>query len=77
MNREEICLQLTEKINLLKNKVNIPKESVPGVRLIYGTTPGKRTPVMYDLVSFFSFPGIKSDISMSACFVTTPMNTCC
>ena len=59
MNREEICLQLTEKINLLKNNVNIPKESVPGVRLIYGTTPGMRTPVMYDPGIIFLFSGHK------------------
>lgn len=59
MNREEICLQLTEKINLLKNNVNIPKESVPGVRLIYGITPGMRTPVMYDPGIIFLFSGHK------------------
>ncbi|EHJ4093113.1 AraC family transcriptional regulator [Escherichia fergusonii] len=59
MNREEICLQLTEKINSLKNNVNISKESLPGVRLIYGTTPGMRTPVMYDPGIIFLFSGHK------------------
>lgn len=59
MNREEICLQLTEKINSLKNNVNIQKDSVPGVRLIYGTTPGMRTPVMYDPGIIFLFSGHK------------------
>ena len=70
MKREEICRLLADKVNKLKNKENSLSELLPDVRLLYGETPFARTPVMYE-------PGIKSVISMNACFVMMPMNTCC
>ena len=59
MNREEICIQLTEKINLLKNKENNMDDLLPDVRLLYGTQPGTRTPVMYQPGIVFLFSGHK------------------
>ncbi|MGY5955391.1 AraC-type DNA-binding protein [Kosakonia sp. BK9b] len=59
MNRELICQQLTEKIKRLKvneNKLNI---LLPDIRLMYGTQPGTRTPVMYQPGIVFLFSGHK------------------
>lgn len=73
MKREEICRLLADKVNKLKNKENGLSELLPDVRLLYGETPFARTPVMYEP----GITGIKSVISMNACFVMMPMNTCC
>lgn len=77
MNREAICLQLTSQIKRLIDKQNNPCELLPDIRLLYGTQPGTRTPVMYQPGIVFSFPAIKLVISMNACSVMTPMNICC
>lgn len=74
MNREAICLQLADKINHLKNNDKIISERLAGIRLLYGVEPGPRTPVMYRLASYFSFPAIKLAILTSASFVMTLMN---
>lgn len=58
MSREAICLQLTEKIKLLKDSKNI-SNLLPGVRLLYGTEPAPRTPVMYEPGIIFLFSGHK------------------
>jgi len=58
MNREAICLQLTDKIKQLKDNENID-EQLPGIRLLYGTEPAPRTPVMYDPGIIFLFSGHK------------------
>lgn len=76
MKREEICRLLADKVNKLKNKENSLSELLPDVRLLYGETPFARTPVMYER-HHNSLSGIKSVISMNACFVMMPMNTCC
>ncbi len=47
MQHAEICRTLTEKINLLKDKHEMLSSLLPDVRLLYGTQPGPRTPVMY------------------------------
>lgn len=47
MNRDEICLLLTDKIKQLKNNENRLNELLPDVRLLHGTEPAARTPVMY------------------------------
>lgn len=77
MNRDEICLLLTEKIKQLKNNENKLSELLPDVRLLHGTEPAARTPVMYQPESYFSFRDIKLVISMNVYFVMTPTNTCC
>lgn len=77
MKREEICRLLADKVNKLKNKENSLSELLPDVRLLYGETPFARTPVMYEHGIIILFSGIKSVISMNACFVMMPMNTCC
>jgi hypothetical protein len=76
MNREEICLQLTSQIKHLIDKENNSGELLPDIRLLYGTQPGTRTPVMYQPGIVFSSLAIKLAISMSACSVMTPMNIC-
>lgn len=59
MNREEICLLLTDKIKNLKDSEKNQGERLPDIRLLYGTEPGPRTPVMYDPGIIFLFSGHK------------------
>jgi AraC-like DNA-binding protein len=59
MNREAICLQLTEQIKQLKNNENRLSALLPDVRLLYGTQPGTRTPVMYQPGIVILFSGHK------------------
>lgn len=47
MNREAICLQLTAQIKRLIDNENSVSDQLPDIRLLYGTQPGTRTPVMY------------------------------
>lgn len=75
MNRDEICLLLTDKIKQLKSNENRLNELLPDVRLLYGTEPAARTPVMYQ--PHHIFREIKLVTSMSAYFAMTPTNTCC
>jgi len=60
MNREETCLQLTAQINTLKDNANKLDDLLPDVRLLYGTQPGPRTPVMYQPGIIFLFSGHKT-----------------
>ncbi|KNC12088.1 AraC family transcriptional regulator [Klebsiella sp. RIT-PI-d] len=60
MNRQETCQQLTEKINRLKNNEKSLSTLLPDVRLLYGTQPGARTPVMYQPGIIFLFSGHKT-----------------
>jgi transcriptional regulator, AraC family len=55
MNRQAICQLLTDKIKELKNNENQLNDLLPDVRLMYGTQPGTRTPVMYQPGIVFSF----------------------
>jgi hypothetical protein len=41
MNRDEICLLLTDKIKQLKNNENKFSDLLPDIRLLYGTEPGR------------------------------------
>ncbi|PDO88664.1 AraC family transcriptional regulator [Kosakonia sacchari] len=59
MKREEVCLQLTEKIKRLKVNENRLNALLPDIRLLYGTQPGTRTPVMYQPGIVFLFSGHK------------------
>ena len=59
MKREEICLQLTEKIKRLKVNENRLNALLPDIRLLYGTQSGTRTPVMYQPGIVFLFSGHK------------------
>ncbi len=59
MNREAICLQMSDKINHLKNKDKILSGRLAGIRLLYGVEPGPRTPVMYQPGIIFLFSGHK------------------
>lgn len=59
MNREAICLLLTDKIKQLINNQNNLNNCLPDVRLLYGTEPGLRTPVMYQPGIIFLFSGHK------------------
>ncbi|MDA8478444.1 AraC family transcriptional regulator [Citrobacter sp. Awk 4] len=59
MNREETCLLLTDKIKQLKSNEKKLSELLPDVRLLYGTEPGLRTPVMYEPGIIFLFSGHK------------------
>ena len=59
MNRDEICLLLTDKIKHLKNNENKLSELLPDVRLLHGTEPAARTPVMYQPGIIFLFSGHK------------------
>lgn len=77
MNREAICQQLTAQIKRLIDNENRASELLPDIRLLYGTQPGTRTPVMYQPGIVFSSRAIKLAISTSACSATTPMNICC
>lgn len=60
MNRQAICQQLAEKIKLLKYKEYIPDGLASEVRLLYGTEPHPRTPVMYQPGVIFLFSGHKT-----------------
>ena len=59
MNREEICVLLTEKTKQLKNKEQNLRAVLPDIQLIYGTQPNGRTPVMYRPGIVFLFSGYK------------------
>lgn len=59
MNREEICLLLTDKVKQLKSNEHKLSALLPDIRLLYGTEPGLRTPVMYDPGIIFLFSGHK------------------
>lgn len=59
MNRDEICLLLTDKIKQLKNNENKLNDLLPDIRLLYGSEPGVRTPVMYQPGIIFLFSGYK------------------
>lgn len=77
MNRDEICRALTHKVKVLKNNENYLSTLLPDIRLLYGTEPGTRTPVMYQPGIVFSSPAIRLVISTSAYFATIPMNIYC
>lgn len=77
MNRAEICQLLTNKVNQLKDKEEMLNALLPDIRLLYGTQPGTRTPVMYQPGIVFSFPGIKLATLTSVPFAMTPMSICC
>ena len=59
MNREEICLLLTDKIKQLKSNEQNLRALLPDIQLIYGTQPSGRTPVMYRPGIVFLFSGYK------------------
>lgn len=59
MQHAQICQILTEKINQLKDKHELLSSLLPDVRLLYGTQPGTRTPVMYQPGIVFLFSGHK------------------
>ena len=59
MNRAEICQLLTSKVNQLKDKEEVLNGLLPDIRLLYGTQPGTRTPVMYQPGIVFLFSGHK------------------
>jgi hypothetical protein len=50
---------LTEKVNQLKDKHEMLSSLLPDIRLLYGTQPGPRTPVMYQPGIVFLFSGHK------------------
>lgn len=60
MNRQAICQQLAEKIKLLKSNDAMPDGLASEVRLLYGTEPYPRTPVMYQPGVIFLFSGHKT-----------------
>lgn len=60
MNRKAICQQLTEKINQLIQNENTARPTLPNVRLLYGTKPNGRTPVMYEPGIVILFSGHKT-----------------
>ncbi|WP_336996890.1 AraC family transcriptional regulator [Leclercia sp. M50] len=59
MKREAVCQQLTEQIKKLKDNENYLDALLPDVRLLYGTQPYARTPVMYQPGIIFLFSGHK------------------
>lgn len=59
MNRQAVCQQLAEKVNCLKDNEKSASQWLPDVRLLYGTQPGARTPVMYQPGIVFLFSGHK------------------
>lgn len=59
MKRETVCQQLTEQIKKLKDNENYLDTLLPDVRLLYGTQPYARTPVMYQPGIIFLFSGHK------------------
>ena len=60
MNRQDICQHLASKVNLLKNNEDEIHALLPDIRLLYGTQPHPRTPVMYQPGSIFLFSGNKT-----------------
>lgn len=60
MNRKTICQQLTQKINHLIQNGNDALAAVSNVRLLYGTKPNARTPVMYEPGIVILFSGHKT-----------------
>ncbi len=60
MNRKTICQQLTQKINHLIKNENGALQAIPDVRLLYGTAPNARTPVMYEPGIVILFSGHKT-----------------
>lgn len=60
MNRQAICQQLAEKIKVLKYNEAMPDGLASEVRLLYGTEPHPRTPVMYQPGVIFLFSGHKT-----------------
>lgn len=60
MHRQAICQQLAEKIKLLKMNGEIPEGLTDEVRLLYGTEPYPRTPVMYQPGIIILFSGHKT-----------------
>lgn len=59
MRREEVCLLLTEKIKSLIDKEDQLNQLLPDIRLLYGTQPWPRIPVMYQPGIIFLFSGHK------------------
>lgn len=60
MNREIICQELTKKINYLIKNNHRALQTFPSMRLLYGTTPNARTPVMYEPGIVILFSGHKT-----------------
>ena len=60
MNREAICLRLTDQVKNLKIHENKLSALLPDIRLLYGTQPGTRTPVMYQPGIVILFSGHKT-----------------
>ena len=60
MNRQDICQHLASKVNLLKNNEDGIHALLPDIRLLYGTQPHPRTPVMYQPGIIFLFSGNKT-----------------
>ncbi|EKY2037431.1 AraC family transcriptional regulator N-terminal domain-containing protein [Cronobacter sakazakii] len=60
MNRDAICRNITEEIKRLKEKEKTLTFLPPEIRLLYGTTPGARTPVIYQPGIIFLFSGHKT-----------------
>ncbi|WP_312559257.1 AraC family transcriptional regulator [Atlantibacter hermannii] len=60
MNRQDICQHLASKVNLLKNNEDEIHALLPNIRLLYGTQPHPRTPVMYQPGIIFLFSGNKT-----------------
>ena len=59
MNRQAVCQQLKNKIKFMTLNEN-NKISIPGIHLLYGTTPRERSPVMYEPGIIFLFSGHKT-----------------
>ncbi|WP_312981642.1 AraC family transcriptional regulator [Atlantibacter sp.] len=60
MNRQQICQHLAKKVNILKNNEDEISALLPEIRLLYGTQPHPRTPVMYQPGIIFLFSGNKT-----------------
>ncbi|WP_312317331.1 AraC family transcriptional regulator [Atlantibacter hermannii] len=60
MNRQDICQHLASKVNLLKSNEDEIHALLPDIRLLYGTQPHPRTPVMYQPGIIFLFSGNKT-----------------
>lgn len=60
MNRQRICQHLANKVNILKSNEEEISALLPEVRLLYGTQPHPRTPVMYQPGIIFLFSGNKT-----------------
>ena len=59
MNREAVCLLLTDKIKSLIHKGDELNRLLPDIQLLYCTQPWPRTPVMYQPGIIFLFSGHK------------------